>query len=57
MPFPSETLEGDNLPIGPDYAGPGAAQYFNNRKLSIFGGANEVQKSIIAKTMHGGGAR
>jgi alkylation response protein AidB-like acyl-CoA dehydrogenase len=30
-----------------------AAQYFNNRKLSIFGGSNEIQKNIIAKTMLG----
>ena len=55
MPFPSESLDGDNNPIGPDYAGPLAAQYFNYRKLSIFGGSNEVQKNIIAKTMMGGG--
>jgi alkylation response protein AidB-like acyl-CoA dehydrogenase len=25
--------------------------YFNNRKLSIFGGSNEVQKSIVAKSI------
>ncbi|SAL07448.1 acyl-CoA dehydrogenase domain-containing protein [Caballeronia calidae] len=30
-----------------------AAQYFNNRKLSIFGGSNEIQKNIIAKMMLG----
>jgi alkylation response protein AidB-like acyl-CoA dehydrogenase len=55
MPFASEAVEGDNDPIGPDYAGPVAAQYFNNRKLSIFGGSNEIQRGIIAKTMLGGG--
>lgn len=55
MPFASEAIEGDNAPIGPDYAGPVAAQYFNNRKLSIFGGSNEIQREIIAKTMLGGG--
>lgn len=49
MPFPSEAVEGDNARIGPDYAGPVAAQYFNNRKLSIFGGSNEIQREIIAK--------
>ena len=54
MPFASEAVEGDNAPIGPDYAGPVAAQYFNNRKLSIFGGSNEIQRQIIAKTMLGG---
>ena len=28
-------------------------QYFNNRKLSIFGGSNEIQKNIIAKMILG----
>ena len=54
MPFPSEAVEGDNDPIGPDYAGKTAAQYFNNRKLSIFGGSNEIQRGIIAKVSLGG---
>ncbi|MFC4669131.1 acyl-CoA dehydrogenase family protein [Seohaeicola nanhaiensis] len=54
MPFPSESIEGDNDPIGPDYAGPQAAAYFNNRKLSIFGGSNEIQRGIIAKVKMGG---
>jgi len=54
LPFASEAVEGANEPpIGPDYAGPVAAQYFNNRKLSIFGGSNEVQREIIAKTTLG----
>jgi len=57
MPFASETLEGDNDPIGPDYAGPTAAKYFNNRKLSIFGGSNEIQRGIIAKTLLAGGSK
>ena len=55
MPFASEGLEGDNDPVGPDYAGAQSAHYFNNRKLSIFGGSNEVQRGIIAKTMLAGG--
>lgn len=54
MPFASEAVEGDNAPIGPDYAGPLSAQYFNNRKLSIFGGSNEIQRGIIAKVSMGG---
>ncbi|WP_121067992.1 acyl-CoA dehydrogenase family protein [Chachezhania antarctica] len=53
MPFPSEAVEGDNQPIGPDYAGPQAKRYFNNRKLTIFGGSSEVQRGIIAKTQIG----
>ena len=36
---------------GPVEAATAAAQYFNNRKLSIFGGSNEIQHNIIAKTM------
>jgi alkylation response protein AidB-like acyl-CoA dehydrogenase len=53
QPFVSEALdEGYNgEPIGPDYAAPVAADYFNNRKLSIFGGSNEVQREIITKAM------
>ncbi|UOA33027.1 Putative acyl-CoA dehydrogenase FadE17 [Sulfitobacter sp. DSM 110093] len=55
MPFASEAVAGSNdaLP-DPNEAGPVAAQYFNNRKLSIFGGSNEIQRQIIAKTMLGG---
>ena len=53
MPFPSEAIEGDNDPIGPEGAGPVAAAYFNNRKLSIFGGSNEIQRGIIAKVTMG----
>ena len=54
LPFASEAIEGANeAPFGPEYAAPVAAEYFNNRKLSIFGGSNEVQRQIIAKTTLG----
>ena len=57
MPFASEAVEGSNAALpDPLAAGPVAAQYFNNRKLSIYGGSNEIQRSIIAKTFLGGGA-
>jgi alkylation response protein AidB-like acyl-CoA dehydrogenase len=54
MPFASEAVEGSNemLPDPLD-AGPVAAKYFNNRKLSIFGGSNEIQRGIIAKVTMG----
>ncbi|MCD0504322.1 acyl-CoA dehydrogenase family protein [Bordetella petrii] len=39
--------------IGPDGADSAAAQYFNLRKLSIFGGSNEIQKNIISKMILG----
>ena len=56
MPFASEAIEGSNEALpDPHEAGPVAAQYFNNRKLSIFGGSNEIQRGIIAKVMMGGG--
>ena len=55
QPFVAETLqEGfDGAPVGPAAAASAAVQYFNNRKLSIFGGSNEVQRNIIAKMMLG----
>ncbi len=56
MPFASEAVEGSNAVLpDPLAAGPVASQYFNNRKLSIFGGSNEIQRQIIAKTTLGGG--
>ncbi len=53
MPFASEALEdGSNLgPVGPDYAETATAQYLNNRKLSIFGGSNEIQRAILSKAI------
>jgi pimeloyl-CoA dehydrogenase large subunit len=40
-------------PIGPEWGGPLAAQYFNTRKTTIYGGSNEIQKNIIAKAILG----
>lgn len=55
MPFVSEALdEGYNEPpIGPDYANAIASDYFNNRKMAIYAGSNEVQRGIITKTKLG----
>ncbi|EDQ31835.1 Acyl-CoA dehydrogenase [Hoeflea phototrophica DFL-43] len=52
-PFVSEALdEGSNVEhAGPAYAMPVTQTYFNNRKLSIYGGSNEVQRQIISKTI------
>ncbi len=53
MPF-EEHAEGRNEPpIDFDGAGPLAPQYFNYRKVSIYGGSNEIQKNIIAKAILG----
>lgn len=53
LPFAREPERDDAGPewIGPEHAEPVASLYFNNRKLSIFGGTNEVQRNIIARTM------
>ena len=40
-------------PIGPEWAGAQAPHYFNSRKISIYGGSNEIQKNIIAKAILG----
>ncbi len=51
-PFPSEDLEG-NMAVAPDGHANNAASYFNNRKISIYGGSNEIQRNILAKGMMG----
>ncbi|MCC6716922.1 MAG: pimeloyl-CoA dehydrogenase large subunit [Acetobacteraceae bacterium] len=38
---------------GPEYAAQAAPAYFNNRKVSIYGGSNEIQRNIIAKAILG----
>ena len=52
LPYISEQFdEGWNEePIGPEYAGQIAKKYFINRKISIYGGSNEIQKNIVAKS-------
>ena len=51
---PDDDTEGSNQPpVGPDYAGEAAPSYFNNRKVSIYGGSNEIQRNIIAKAILG----
>ena len=40
-------------PVGPVEAAPAAAQYLNSRKLSIYGGSNEIQRNIISKMILG----
>ncbi|WNG46090.1 pimeloyl-CoA dehydrogenase large subunit [Archangium minus] len=40
-------------PIGPEYAAPLAPDYFNYRKVTIYGGSNEIQRNILAKAVLG----
>ena len=53
MPFVSEQLEGNLYHPGPDYAAKASNVYLNNRKISIYGGSNEVQRGIITKAILG----
>jgi alkylation response protein AidB-like acyl-CoA dehydrogenase len=55
MPFQREALEHgwNEEPIGPDYAAQTAPHYFNYRKVSIYGGSNEIQRNVISKMMLG----
>ena len=46
--------EGDLRSIaGPAYAAPLAATYCNYRKVSIYGGSNEIQRNIISQMILG----
>ncbi|OFZ87729.1 MAG: pimeloyl-CoA dehydrogenase large subunit [Betaproteobacteria bacterium RBG_16_64_18] len=55
LPFDPEAMElecaGER--VGPDYAGPLAAHYFGYRKVTIYGGSNEIQRNIIAQMVLG----
>lgn len=51
-PFPSEEFDGNLALVPPDHARD-TASYFNNRKISIFGGSNEIQRNILTKTSLG----
>jgi alkylation response protein AidB-like acyl-CoA dehydrogenase len=53
-PWVPQLDRGDNyLSIGPDHAEGVSQSYFNNRKTSIYGGSNEIQRNIIAKMVLG----
>jgi len=53
MPFLPDYLDGGDNQISdlPDHAPAAAPGYFNMRKLSIFGGSNEIQRGIITKAI------
>jgi alkylation response protein AidB-like acyl-CoA dehydrogenase len=55
LPFAPEVVQHgwNEEPIGPDYAAVAAPDYFNTRKVTIYGGSNEIQKNIIAKAVLG----
>jgi hypothetical protein len=55
LPFVKDQfMDGFNgEPVGPGTAADAAPHYFNNRKASIYGGSNEIQKNIICKAVLG----
>jgi len=56
LPFEPEREDGERWnepPVGPDWASTIAPAYFNLRKVSIYGGSNEIQRGIIAKAILG----
>ena len=55
MPFAmSDEGSGRNeAGYGPEFAAATAPAYFNKRKVSIYGGSNEIQRNIIAKAILG----
>jgi alkylation response protein AidB-like acyl-CoA dehydrogenase len=57
MPFANDDedeMMGHNAPpAGAEWAAPAAPTYFNYRKVSIYGGSNEIQRNILAKAVLG----
>lgn len=48
-----EQAGGNAFMPGPDYSLTATEKYLNSRKLSIYGGSNEIQRNIIAKAVLG----
>jgi len=53
LPYENPDDRGNEPPVGFDWAAPIAPAYFNYRKVSIYGGSNEIQRGIIAKAILG----
>jgi alkylation response protein AidB-like acyl-CoA dehydrogenase len=53
LPYEDPGAMSNEPQVGPDWAGPLAPTYFNTRKVSIYGGSNEIQRGIIAKAILG----
>jgi alkylation response protein AidB-like acyl-CoA dehydrogenase len=55
LPFKRTSAEESDIETiaGPSYAGTLAATYCNVRKVTIYGGSNEIQRNIIAQTILG----
>ena len=53
LPYDDHEAGSNQEPVGPDYAAEAAPTYFNWRKISIYGGSNEIQRNIVAKAILG----
>jgi len=53
LPYDDSDEGSNEPPVGPDYAAEAAPIYFNWRKISIYGGSNEIQRNIVAKAILG----
>jgi pimeloyl-CoA dehydrogenase large subunit len=53
LPYDDQDEGSNEPPIGPDFAAEAAPTYFNWRKISIYGGSNEIQRNIVAKAILG----
>lgn len=51
VPFMADNADNADHPDA--WASTHAPQYFNNRKVSIYGGSNEIQRNILAKAVLG----
>ena len=53
LPYVPDEDGRNEPPVGPEWAAEVAPTYFNWRKVSIYGGSNEIQRNIIAKAILG----
>lgn len=53
LPYDPHGDGANEPPVGPEYAAEAAPTYFNWRKISIYGGSNEIQRNIVAKAILG----
>ena len=53
LPYDPHEDGGNEPSVGPEFAAEAAPTYFNWRKVSIYGGSNEIQRNIVAKAILG----
>lgn len=53
QPYDENDDDWHNLFAGPEWAVDVAPTYFNNRKVTIYGGSNEIQRGILTKAVLG----